>query len=133
MHADGVARTSLTRLVDALRDHFGEALRDVVAAGVLEEPWPQLRLTFTLYDFAVIDFVRDVGPAAFSIASGPRNLPLGVTVPADALDGRTELGPVLVELEAAVKLRIPEQYLATAPWQSAAGGLARRDEQESRR
>lgn len=124
MHAETVARTSLTRLIDALRDHFGDAVRDIAAAAVLEEPWPQFRLTFTLYDFVVIDFVRDLGPAAFSVAAGSRNLPLGVAVPGDALDGRAELGPVLDKLEAAVRLRIPEHYLAAAPWRSQAGGRA---------
>lgn len=99
-----------------LREHFGPAVADDGVEQAHDEPLPYARAKFTIYDSFEVVFEYDRGGAGFGIVTGGRVVRTGVKAARHGVPDEQTLATALQELEAGVRLRIPEQHLAAQPW-----------------
>lgn len=113
------------RMAAHLTTAFGDALEDLVLEGINEEHPQQFTLSFTLYQYAECRFIYDQGHRAFVVQGVSTQFSLNVAPSDEELLDLNAHPQVIEGLDAAVRLRIPDQYLAAEPWNRRVHDLGR--------
>jgi len=98
-------------LIEKLDEHFKDAVKDYVVKESTDNPFLQLTIEMTLYNYFVVRVAIEKNTMFFSIVQSGFQLQL-LKVPLS--DSELRVAPAALDQE--VRLRIPDKYLQAKGW-----------------